>query len=147
MAETTLSTQLPLDPDAARALAQRAGARLTQYDFKGDDGAGLKWERGFGLTNPQKVTARFAEDGQGGTTVTYTVSILALMDPIGFTKESCERFIAELQAHHALESQGVALPPVVKDSRGTTTLVVSLVFVGLFLVCGFGALVMAAIFG
>ncbi len=147
MAETTLTTQLPLDPEAAMALAERAGARLAQYDFKGGEGPVLKWERGFGLTNPQTVTARFSEDGSGGTTVAYTVSILALMDPFGFTRESCERFIAELQAPHALEADGVALPEVPRDKKGMTTLIVSLVFVGLLFVCGFGALVMAAIFG
>ena len=145
MAETTLSTQLPLEIEAARALAERAGSRLTQYDFKGEDGPDLKWERGFGLTNPQTVTARFEAAPDGGTSVSYTVSILALMDPFGFTKETCERFIAELQAHHALEADGTALPEAPSDKKGMTTLIVSLVFVGLFFVCGFLAIFVAAL--
>ena len=147
MAETTLTTQLPLDPAAARALAERAAARLKQYDFKGPEGETLKWQRGFGLTNPQTVTATFEDDGQGGTTVSYTVSILALMDPFGFTKESCERFITELQAHHEHEANGTALPEAPSDKKGMTTLIVSLAFVGLFAVCGFGAVLLAILSG
>ena len=145
MASTTKSTNLPtVPPHEAGDLIERAGQRLTQYDYKGKQGAEYVWERGFGLTNPQTVKARLTPmAGGNGVTVEYTVSILALMDPFGFTDESCDRFIAELQAHAAQDRDGTALPEVPKDKRGTYILLGSLGFAGLFVLCG-GVIVMIA---
>jgi len=146
MASTELSTTVPLDLDAARELVITAASRLDQYDYKGDKGDHLLWERGFGMTNPQTVRVRLAEV-EGGTQVTYAVSILALMDPLGFTKESAERFIAELQAHHAHQTEGVALPEAPRDKRGMQTLVVSLLIVSLFAVCALGGVILTVLLG
>lgn len=146
MAKTELSTTLPLPPDQARELVLRAAGRLTQYDYKGDKGDHLLWERGFGLTNPQTVRVRIEPDGEG-TTVTYAISILALADPFGFTKESCERFIAELEAHHAYESEGAALPEVPRDKRGMQIFIGSLVVVALITVCALGGVLVTVLAG
>ncbi|MCP4804923.1 MAG: hypothetical protein GY913_16655 [Proteobacteria bacterium] len=134
MASTKKTTTIPGTPEAVMALAERAGERLTQYDFKGRQGTEIVWERGFGLTNPQTVRARFWGEGDV-TCVEYEVSIMALMDPFGFTGESADRFIAELQAHHAQEQDGAQLPMVPPDKRGKNILIGSIVFAGLFVGC------------
>ena len=134
MASSKKTTTVAGTPETVMALAERAGARLTQYDFKGKQGTELVWERGFGLTNPQTVKARFWAEGDV-TCVEYEVSILAFMDPFGFTDESADRFIAELQAHHSQEQDGVQLPMVPPDKRGKNVLIGSIVFAGLFVGC------------
>lgn len=144
MASTTKTTTLDLPLDAARERVRAAAERLTQYDWDGEKDGALTWERGFGLTNPQWVKATLESDGET-TRVTYEVRIMALMDPFGFTEESVDRFIAELHAHHANQTEGVALPEVPPDKRGKTILIGSLAVAGLFVVCSGVIVVVAAL--
>lgn len=113
-AENTRDIALELPPTEARGLVEAAGNAVPKFKPNGD----LSWRKGWGLSNPVTVHVQLVPDGQGGTTVSYKASILALFDPFGFTTETLDVFEHQLQAHRAVRGTDATPEPALPLRRG-----------------------------
>lgn len=145
MASNTLEFSSALRPADAMDLFVESAKHVQQFDpVSVDPQAGeIKMRRGWGLTNPQDAVITFVRDeSTGGCTISITISILALADPIGFTKTSAERFKVAFENHERAKADGTTPEPPPKDNKGMIVLGVSIGMVLLvtFCACGGGIL-------
>jgi hypothetical protein len=148
MNSTTRSVDLDLTPQEALELVREAAAPLRFREAAVEPSKGIvRWKRGFTLSsNPQDCTAAVEPVGDGRCTVTYRASVMALFDPFGFTRETAERFVHQLEAHRVARETGEspAAPPPARVGLVVNVVVLSLA--GLMVVsavgCGLGTVLL-----
>jgi len=133
MAKSERQVQLPVGPHHAYCLVRDSGAQIPKFrpGMENPAQCTLRWQRGWGLTNPIDVVARIhSQDGQQ-CTVHYQASILALADPFGFTDKSLEQFITHLQntLHAQQTGTPVPLPPTEERSIWVNVAIIGCVVV------------------
>ena len=119
-----------------------SGFRLFQEDRSQ---ATLWFKRGFGWTNPIDLKVWVFSPGSENphaAVVRYQASILALADPMGFTKGAIDMFEKHVQAHLHSAMTGAPLPPPPKDLRAMK---INFIIIGIAAVLVIGVIVAIAL--
>ena len=137
MARTHRDVQLAVLPPDAWMLARNSGSEIPSFRLTAADPASLRlrFDRGFGWSNPIDVDVSIWQSGPAHSTLRYEASLLALADPFDFMGKNLERFEQHLHAHCHAWMNGMAPPPppVDKHSVKVNLIIIGVVFGVLFL--------------
>jgi hypothetical protein len=129
MARTHRDVTLPALPRDAWALARNSGLEVPPFRLEGQDpySLTLRFNRGFGWSNPVYVLVTIWQSGPRESTLRYEASILALADPFDFMQKNLERFEQHLHAHYQAWLNGAQPPPPPPDRH---SMKVNLILIG-----------------
>lgn len=118
MAKSETQVNLPVPVNHAYVLVRESGNQIPKFRPLVEDPGRytLRWQRGWGWTNPIDVRATVHDYG-GQSVVHYEASILALADPFGFTNKTLEQFATHLQNYLRAQQTGAPLAPPPTEER------------------------------